>query len=142
MTETKVFLLTVVVVGLLLLYIYVQNRARPGGWMPENAREQLHRERRVPPRVKCAMPVSISAGRRVLSGTTENIAIGGLLLRPSGPLAVGEPVHVSFELPNGSKIDMPGAVCRRQGECVAVKFDFVTEQRTLIQSWVDQQVSS
>lgn len=140
MTETKVFLFTLVAVGLLLLYLYVQNRPRSGAWMPEDAREQLHRERRVPPRVPCATPVSIAAGRRIVSGITENVAIGGLLLKPSEALSVGEPVHVAFELPHGPRIEIPGAVCRKQGECVAVQFDFITEQRALIQQWVDRQM--
>lgn len=138
MTETKVFILTVVVVGLILLYVYWQNRVHPGGWMPEDARNQLHRERRVPPRISCATDVSIVAGRRTLSATSLNVAIGGILLKPSGTLSIGEPVHVSFQLPDGPKIDIPGAVCRKQGEHVAVKFDVVTEQRALIQQWVDQ----
>ncbi len=142
MTETKVFLLTAVVVGLLFLYVYMQNRARPGGWMPEDARKQLYRERRVPPRIPCATEVSIAAGPRMITGTTVNVAIGGLLLKPSGALGVGEPVHITFELPKGPKIDIPGAVCRKQGEYVAVKFDFITEQRTLIQSWVDEQLGA
>lgn len=142
MTETEVFLLTVAVVGILLLYLYVQNRTRSGNWMPDDARAQLHRERRVPPRIKCATEVSIAAGRRIITGTTVNVAIGGLLFKPSGALGVGEPVHVAFELPNGPKIEIPGAICRKQGEYVAIKFDFITEQRTLIQSWVDQQIGA
>lgn len=137
-TETKVFILTIVGVGLIFLYVYWQNRVHPDGWMPEDARTQLHRERRVPPRVACATDVSILAGRRTLSATSVNVAIGGILLKPSGALSVGEPVHVSFQLPDGPKIEIPGAVCRRQGEHVAVKFDFITEQRALIQQWVDR----
>lgn len=140
MAEAKVFILTIVVVGILLFYVYWQNRAHPAGWMPEDARQQLHRERRVPPRIKCATEVYIVATRRTVTGVTDNIAIGGLLLKPSAPLSVGEPVQVSFELPNGPRIDIPGAICRKQGERVAVKFDFITEQRVLIQKWVDQQL--
>ncbi len=140
MADTKVLLFTLVVVALLLYYAYWQNRTRPGGWIPEAAREQVNRERRVPPRVRCSMDVLIRAGQRTVAGTAENIAIGGVLLRPSASLSVGEPVHVTFELPNGPCIDIPGAVCRKQGDNIAVKFDFVTEQRALIQHWVDQQI--
>ena len=139
MTETKVFLLTVVVVGLLLLYLYWQNRAHPAGWMPEDARQQLHSERRVPPRISCATDVAIIAGTRIVPATSVNVAIGGILVKPESPLSVGEPVHVSFHLPNGPRIEIPGAVCRKQGEHVALKFDVLTEQRALIQKWVDQQ---
>jgi len=139
MSDAKVFLLTIAIVGVLMLYLYWQNRTPSARWMPEDARRQLHRERRVPPRVKCAIPVSLEASRRSLTGLTRDIAIGGVLLTPSAPLSVGEPVHVSFELPGGPRIDIPGAVCRRQGKHVAIKFDFVTQQRALIQQWVDQQ---
>lgn len=140
MTEAKVFFFTVVVVGILLFYVYWQNRVRPGGWMPEEAREQLHRERRVPPRIKCATHVSIVAGRRTVTGVSKDVAIGGILFKPSAPLAIGEPVHVSFDLPDGPHIEIPGAICRKQGEHVAVKFDFLTDQRALIQRWVDRQL--
>lgn len=108
--------------------------------MPEEAREQLYRERRVPPRVKCTTNISIIAGRRTITGVTHDIAIGGVLLKPAAPLAIGEPVHVSLDLPNGPHIEIPGAICRRQGEQVAVKFDFITDQRALIQQWVDEQL--
>jgi hypothetical protein len=142
MTEAKTLALTIVVVGLLLLYLYWQNRVHPAGWMPDDAQEQLRRERRVPPRIKCATQVSISANRRSVEGVTVNVAIGGILLTPSAPLSVGEPVHVSMDLPNGPHIEIPGAVCRKQGEHVAVKFDIDTEQRALIQKWVDLQQAS
>lgn len=142
MTEAKTLALTIIVVGLLLLYLYWQNRVHPGGWMPDEAQEQLRRERRVPPRIKCATQVSIFASRRSVPGVTVNIAIGGILLTPSAPLSVGEPVHVSMDLPNGPHIEIPGAICRKQGEHVAVKFDFDTEQRALIQQWVDIQQAS
>src|SRR5512141_3220537 len=121
MTETKVLIFTVVVVGILLLYVYWQNRVHPGGWMPEDARAQLHRERRVPPRINCETAISIAANRRLITGTSVNIAIGGVLLRASAPLSVGEPVSVSFDLPDGPHIEIPGAICRKQGEHVAVK---------------------
>lgn len=142
MTEAKVFVFTVVVVGILLIYVYWQNRVHPEGWMPDEARQQLHRERRVPPRVACVTEVSIVADRRTISGVSRNIAIGGILLKPSAPLSVGEPVHVSFDLPNGPRIEIPGAICRKQGDHVAVKFDVMTQQRALIQHWVDQQRNS
>lgn len=142
MTEAKVFVFTVVVVGILLIYVYWQNRVHPAGWMPDEARQQLHRERRVPPRIACVTSVSIVANRRTISGLSRDIAIGGILLKPSAPLSVGEPVRVSFDLPNGPHVDIPGAICRKQGEHVAVKFDVVTQQRALIQQWVDQQRNS
>jgi hypothetical protein len=139
MTEAKVFVLTIVVVGILLIYVYWQNRVHAGGWMPNEAREQLNRERCVPPRIPCIISITIVANRRTISGLTKNIAIGGVLFKPLAPLSVGEPVHASFDLPNGPHIDIPGAICRKQGEYVAVKFDVVTQQRALIQKWVDQQ---
>lgn len=142
MTETKVFVFTVVIVGILLIYAYWQNRVQPARWMPDEARQQLHRERRVPPRVACVTSVSIAADGRNISGVSRDIAIGGILLKPSAPLSVGEPVHVSFDLPNGPHIDIPGAICRKQGERVAVKFDVLTQQRALIQKWVDLQQNS
>ena len=142
MTEAKVFVLTIVVVGILLIYVYWQNRVHAGGWMPNEAREQLYRERRVPPRIPCVTTITIVANRRTISGLSHDIAIGGVLLKPFAPLSVGEPVHVSFDLPSGPHIDIPGAICRKQGEHVAVKFDVQTQQRALIQSWVDQQQSS
>jgi hypothetical protein len=140
MSDANVLLLTAAVVGVLLLYIYWQTRARPGHWMPDDAREQINREHRVPPRITCAMDVYIRAGNRSVFGVAQNVAIGGLLLKPASPLSAGEPVYVSFELPNGPRINIPGAICRIQGSSVAVKFDFVTDQRALIQKWVDQQL--
>jgi PilZ domain len=137
-TETKVFIFTVVAVGLMLVYVYWQNRVHSGAWMPEAARAQLQRERRVPTRINCVTDVSVIVGNYTVHATSVNIAVGGVLLKPSSPLFVGQPVHLKLDLPDGPRIEIPGVVCRKQGEHVAVKFDVITEKRALIQQWVDK----
>jgi hypothetical protein len=121
-----------------LVYLSWRSRKHAGAWMPAEARRQMAQELRRPPRAPLVTTVEIRIQQGTVTGASRNIALGGMLLKPDGHLSVGQPVHVSFTLPDGPQIDISAVVCRRQGEHVAVRFDAQDKQRFLIDSWVHQ----
>lgn len=112
-------------------------RARTASWMPAEAQLRLHREVRRPPRVPFATAVAIRGQDATMTAESQDLAIGGMLLRPSRPLSVGQPIHVSFTLPTGTTIDIPAVVCRTVGQSFGIRFDVTDKQRTLIGEWVE-----
>lgn len=124
------------------VYLFFHDRSgRTGGWMPSEARAQFHRERSRPPRVPFAAQVDIVALGRNVRGTCVNIAIGGMLLKPEAPLFSGEPVQISFSLPDGTSLRVAGAVCRIQGTAAAIKFDADITRRESLARWIESQIS-
>ncbi len=143
MSDTIILFATVAILACAGAWLLLKHRPGGGGaWMPPEARAQLQKEHRRKPRVPLVTEVEISAFQRSVRGVSVNVAVGGMLLKPSAPLDVGEPVSLSFVLPNSVPVTMPGAVCRKQGAEVAVKFDPLANQRELIEDWVEQQVKS
>jgi hypothetical protein len=92
------------------------------------------------PRVLLKMPVEINGYEKHLTGSSQNIAMGGMLIEADGPLSVGEPVEIGFKLPDGPKINIPAVVCRKQSLFLAIRFDVTDPQRELIQRWVESQL--
>ena len=60
-----------------------------------------------------------------------------MLLKADEPLWLGEPVEVSFALPDGARIVIAGAVCRLQRDCAAIQFDAGDARRVAIERWID-----
>ncbi len=123
--------------AVVVLYFVWRSHGKPHRSLPAEVQQQLHRELRRPPRVALATAVEIAAYQRNITGISKNVAVGGMLLTPSGRLSVGEPVQVSFVLPDDTHISIPGAVCRLQGDDVAIRFDAADKQRFLIERWVE-----
>jgi hypothetical protein len=92
------------------------------------------------PRVLLRMPVQIKGHEKQLTGSSQNIAMGGMLIEADGPLSVGEPVQIGFKLPDGPNISIPAVVCRKQNPTLAIRFDVTDPQRELIQRWVESQL--
>ncbi|MFB3813771.1 MAG: PilZ domain-containing protein [Terriglobales bacterium] len=124
-----------------LLYLWWRAARRPSAWLSDDAQRQVHQEWRRPPRVPLAVSVEITAHQRTVAAQSKNIAIGGMLLTPDKRLFAGEPVEVSFVLPDGPAIRIPGAVCRLQAADAAIRFDATDAQRFLVGSWVDARVA-
>jgi hypothetical protein len=133
-------LLVVAIAAAALFYVSWKPSRTAAPTMPQEAKQQLDRELRRPPRVDVNVHVEIRAFQRTVTGSTEKVAEGGMLLRPQGKLSPGEPVHVAFALPDGPAISISGAVLRRHGENVAIRFDATDKQRRLIAQWVEKQV--
>lgn len=128
-----------VVAGVLLLAILRRGPA-PQRWVSAEAQLQLCREVRRPTRIPFKTPVIIRSHNRGSSMAAESrdLSIGGMQVKPSMPLAVGQPVHVSFSLPDNTAIDIPAVVCRTVGQCFGIRFDVNDRQRAIIGEWVEQ----
>jgi hypothetical protein len=73
-----------------------------------------------------------------MTAESRDLSIGGMQIKPSRPLAIGQPIHVSFSLPGAARIDIPAVVCRTVGSCVGIRFDVNDRQRKVIGDWVEQ----
>ncbi len=127
------------VAGVVLLAILRRSPA-PQQWVSAEAQLQLCREARRPPRIPFNAPVTIRSHNRIdsMSAESRDLSIGGMQLKPSMPLAVGQPIHVSFSLPDGAVIDMPAVVCRTVGSSFGIRFDVNDRQRAIVGEWVEQ----
>jgi PilZ domain-containing protein len=128
-----------VVAGILLVAILRRNPA-PQKWVSAEAQLQLCREIRRPPRIPFKTPVIIRSHSRAdsIPAESRDLSIGGMQVRPSIALAVGQPIHVCFSLPDGFAIDIPAVVCRTVGQCFGIRFDVNDRQRAIIGEWVEQ----
>ncbi len=123
--------------GLLVVLFFWKSRRTPTVSTPTDLQQQVRREWRRPPRAPLSVKVEIAGYKHTVTGVSKNIAVGGMLLTPDGQLSVGEPVHVTFTLPDGTAIAIAGAVCRLQAGDVAIRFDATDRQRLLIERWVE-----
>ncbi len=123
--------------GALLVLFFWKSRKAPSSSATSDLQQQVRREWRRPPRAPLSTKVEIAGYKRTVTGISKNVAVGGMLLTPDGQLSVGEPVHVSFTLPDGTAIAIAGAVCRLQAGDVAIRFDATDRQRFLIEHWVE-----
>ena len=89
------------------------------------------------PRITLRMALDITGYEKHLTGSSQNIAMGGMLIEADGPLSIGEPVQIGFVLPDGPQINIPAVVCRKQKPTVAIRFDVTDPQREIIQRWVE-----
>jgi hypothetical protein len=124
-----------------VLFLFWHFRPKPAAWMPAEALLQLHREIRRPPRIPFHTEVKITGlgGTDTISAQSQDIAIGGMLLKPSMSLSIGQPIHVAFALPSGIAINIPAVVCRTVGpSSFGVRFDVMDRQIKTIGEWVEQ----
>jgi hypothetical protein len=130
-----------IVVAILMIVLWMFG-PRKSAWMPADAQLQLHREIRRPPRVpfKVAVTISSHSGKETIPAESQDLAIGGMMVKPSVPLSVGQPIQVAFELPGQSKINIPAVVCRTVGtSSFGIRFDVTDSQTKVIGAWVEQQ---
>lgn len=134
------FLISAGVVAGVLLVAILRRSPTPQQWVSAEAQLQLCREARRPPRIPFKVPVTIRSHSRIdsMSAESRDLSVGGMQLNPSMPLAVGQPIHVSFSLPDGATIDIPAVVCRTVGACFGIRFDVNDRQRAIIGDWVEQ----
>src|SRR5512146_3445166 len=112
------FLISTGVVAAVVLIAVLLRAPVPEKWVSAEAHLQLCREIRRPPRIPFRAPVLIHSHSRADNITAESrdLSIGGMQLKPDRPLAIGQPIHISFSLPGGSAIDIPAVVCRTVGQ--------------------------
>ncbi len=135
-----IFAISALVVLILSVVLYRVLRPAQKAWMPADAQLQLHREIRRPPRIPFHTSVTIKghSGQESIAAESQDLAIGGMLIKPSVPLAIGQPIQVAFTLREGVSIDIPSVVCRAVGACYGIRFDVTDRQRHTIGEWVEQ----
>lgn len=130
----------VIVVAILMIVLWKFGPRQPA-WMPADAQLQLHREARRPPRVpfKAAVTITSHAGTETITAESQDLAVGGMMVKPAVPLSVGQPIQVSFDLPGRAPIRIPAVVCRTVGpSCFGIRFDVRDQQTVAIGEWVEQ----
>jgi hypothetical protein len=135
------FVIPALIVAAILMMVLWRFGPRQPAWMPADAQLQLHREARRPPRIPFATSVTITShgGAETIAAESQDIAIGGMMVKPAVPLSVGQPIQISFDLPGVAPIRIPGVVCRSVGtNCFGIRFDVMDNQRAVIGEWVEQ----
>jgi hypothetical protein len=135
------FVIPAVIVVAILMIVLWKFGPRQAAWMPADAQLQLHREIRRPPRIpfKTAVTITSHAGTEAITAESQDLAIGGMMVKPMVPLSVGQPIQVAFELPGSAPICIPAVVCRTVGaSCFGIRFDVTDQQTTAIGEWVEQ----
>ena len=137
---TSYIIPSLVVLGVVAFALKEIRARRTSSWMPADAHAQLQRESRYPVRIPFAAAVTIRnfGSEQTIPAQSEDLAVGGMLLKPSSPLSIGQPIHVSFSLPAGPSIDIPAVVCRTVGKSFGIRFDFADKERAQIAEWVEQ----
>jgi hypothetical protein len=135
------FVIPAVIVVAVLMIVLWRFGPRQPAWIPADAQLQLHREIRRPPRIPFSTPLIITShsGTETITAESQDLAIGGMMVKPSVPLSVGQPIQVSFSLPGGTPIRIPAVVCRAVGSSsFGIRFDVMDKQMSVIGDWVEQ----
>lgn len=87
-------------------------------------------------RIKLVVPVEVESFGEKYQADSEDISRGGMLLKAEAPVAVSQPVQLSFTLPENTLIEIPAVVCHKRGQQFGVRFDPTHHRRTAIERWV------
>ncbi len=134
------FFISAGIAASVVLIALLRRRPAPARWVSAEAQLQLCREARRPPRIpfKTAVVIRSHSKTDTITAESQDLSIGGMQLKPSIPLAVGQPIFVSFSLPERVAIEIPAVVCRTVGPCFGIRFDVTDKQRAIIGEWVEQ----
>lgn len=75
------------------------------------------------------------------TGTLENISLGGLMLRTSFPLTVGEVFGCEFVIFNSPLIDTSAVVVNKIGDCYGARFQPGLINERLLQEAIDNAIA-
>ncbi len=109
---------------------YMLLTARPGASNKPGVRRY--------PRLEIAFPVDIQTEKETHAAESRNISQGGMSLRGEAPVAVAQPVQLSFTLPEQVTVTIPAVVTHKQGEHIGVRFDPTHHRRVVIEEWIKQ----
>lgn len=87
-------------------------------------------QRRLHERHVIEVPVTVVVGATKVLGTTENISLGGMLVRTEAPLAFGAEVVLHVALPGSGEHEMPATVRWIQGESIGFQFGLLRAKAT------------
>lgn len=133
-------LLTMVIAGLVIAAVlFLVVRETLPGKNPSHTQSGTTGVRRSP-RVPISISVAIHTVGESFEGKGQNISHGGMLVHAQAPLAVAQPIHVNFTLPDAAAVSIPAVVSYKKGEAIGLRFDPTHHERHSIEKWVDSSV--
>jgi ActR/RegA family two-component response regulator len=91
-------------------------------------------------RIPIVVKIEAAAGLQRIGGSTEEVSGGGMSLRYSGKLSVGDELQVAFDLPNQPGVKVKGVVCwlRPTESTAGVRFEPPEQPgRDAVKKWID-----
>ena len=107
-----------------LVYLFVWGKSGPA------------KETRQGPRLDLTITVQVETPEQSFTADSQNISLGGMLLRADAPVSIAQPVHLSFRLPETTEVQIPAVVCHKRGEQIGVRFDPTHQRRIDIEKWL------
>jgi len=99
----------------------------------------LHELRRYV-RIPILSPLQLRVDGETIGGSIHEISGGGMSLQTKATLATGQPVEVSFRLPNMQELSLKAAVAwvRPDVKLAGLRFDPQEPNRFRVKNWIDQ----
>jgi hypothetical protein len=90
-------------------------------------------------RIPVITEVALLTDTRRIVGHTQEISGGGMSVRVSGKLAVGNAMEICFDLPKRPGIKIAGTVCwvRELDGMAGLRFNAEDERRLAVKEWID-----
>jgi hypothetical protein len=91
-------------------------------------------------RIPIVVKIDAVSGLQHVTGSTEEVSGGGMSLRYSGKVSIGDELQVAFDLPNQPGVKVKGLVCwvRPAESSVGVRFDPPEQPgREAVKKWID-----
>jgi PilZ domain-containing protein len=88
-------------------------------------------------RVPIEVPVHVCLDERELELQSIDISKGGMCLKMNGPANVGQPVELTFALPDAPKLALYGVVRWHFRDKMGVLFDLQDDRRATVAEWMD-----
>lgn len=116
---------------LLFLMEHGPTRRRPGACRRFDSVPDMDPDRRAHRRTALDRPLLLETSRTTATVRTVDVSGGGLKLRSTLALAIGDRVTVYFELPIGFGIEATAEVQRFEGDLVALRFVEIARESVL-----------
>lgn len=91
----------------------------------------MNDQRRLHERFPIELPVSVVAGTSAVSGRTQNVSLGGMLITVDAPVAFGAAVVVKVRMPAvAEELEMPATVRWTGAGAIGVQFGSLRARAT------------
>lgn len=84
----------------------------------------------------------VSSDNRRFTATSQEISSGGMSMRSSEDVAVGQNVEISFALLTLPRIWVRGTVSWKRAQSFGIRFDLLDERRTRVKDWIEAYLES
>ena len=91
-------------------------------------------------RIPIVTKIDAMSGIQHVTGSTVEVSGGGMSIRYTGKMQLGDDVQVSFDLPNSPGLKLRGQVCwlRANESTAGVRFENDQPAREAVKKWIDQ----